>query len=81
MSVLHPVTGSEVSVETVTKHFWAGGKTLFYRTSAHRQAPSPSVCPDSPRSPFNPTPRCSASWQLSHKQDGLASILQRHFLQ
>ena len=55
MNVLHPVTGSEVSVKTVTKHFGGRRKhTLFYRTSAHRWARSPLVCPESDRNPFNP---------------------------
>lgn len=82
MNVLHSVTGSEVSVKTVTKHFGSRRKhTLFYGTPAYRWAHSPLVCLESDQNPFTPALRSSASWQLSHRQDDLVNTLRRHFLQ
>lgn len=79
MNVLHSVTGSEVSVKTVTKHFGSRRKhTLFYGTPAYRWA---LVCLESDQNPCIPALMSSASRQLSHRQDDLVNTLRRHFLQ
>lgn len=54
MNVLHPVTGSEGNMDTVTKRCGEEEAHLFCWTPAHRQACSPLACPDSLATPFIP---------------------------
>lgn len=81
-NVLHPVTGSEVSVKTVTKRFGGRRKhTLFYGTSAHRRAHSPLVCPEPDHNPFNPHAEelsllaalPQAGWSSQHRSKALSA--------